>query len=334
MPRFLVTLFLGSFLLSGSAFCAEPSSYSLGLFSYGIRFPDGTGQDTAALPSLPANMAWVAHAGGKYTSPVDAMAHLADWCVLGGNVVPVDARCTLLIAPGIYELGADQLIMRAGVDIVGMGVRTTVLSGAVDSAALGEESALIRGADHTTLRDLTVVNAGAQHASSGIYNVELSFIIKHAEVVVSGNASLSTGIENKGFGSKFSDITVSATGLTDCVGIRNTGNGSIIINRASISASGCAKNTAITNLNAVGLRLADVNASATATGAQRAVGLWSSGSGLTVLDSKLEGATYSLGIGSTSARIINTQLDGPVGANSAGTQCWGTYDSNLADRGC
>jgi hypothetical protein len=335
MPRFWVTLFLGSLLLSRSVFCADP--LSIGLFPWGVRFADGTGQTTAALPSLPANMVWVAHAGGQYTNPVDAMNHLRDWCHADSILAPAISQCTLLIAPGVYELGSDQLVMQAGVDIVGMGVGTTVISGAVDNTALDGASALIRGAQRTTLRDLTVVNVGTLVASTGIHNVETSFTIERVEVVVSGKALFSIGIVNEADASKYTDIAVSATGLADvadCVGIKNIGMGSIEINRASVVVSGCADNTAIENPDAVNLRLVDVNARATATGAQRASGVWSTGSGLTILDSKLEGTTHSLGIGSTSARIINTQLDGPIGADSAGTQCWGTYDNNLADVGC
>ena len=335
MPHFLFTLFLGGLLLSRSVFCAEP--LLIGLSPWGIRFADGTAQTTAALPSLPANMAWVAEVGGNYTSPLDAMNHLRDWCHADSILVPAISRCTLLIAPGVYKLGSDQLVMQTGVDIVGMGVGTTVISGAVGNAALNGESALIRGAQRTTLRDLTVVNESTRIASIGIHNVETSFVIERVEVIVSGEALYSIGIVNEGDASRYTDIAVSATslaGVTDCVGIRNAVMGSIEINRASIVVSGCADNTAIENSYAVNLRLVDVNASATATGAQQASGVWSTGSGLTILDSKLEGTTHSLGIGSTSARIINTQLNGPVGADSGGTQCLGTYDRNLVDVGC
>ncbi len=341
MPRFLVTLILGSLLLSGSAFCADP--LSIGLFPYGVRFPDGTGQTTAALPSLPANMAWVAHAGGRYTSPLDAMNHLRDWCHADSILAPAISRCTLLIAPGVYELGADQLVMQAGVDIVGMGVRTTVLSGVVDNTALDGASALIRGAERTTLRGLTVINSGKGSFSAVIFSSENSFSVEQVEVIASGLAVKNYGIvidsPQPQYTVSISDIAVSViqeglSNTSECYGIWHKGAGSVEISRAKVVVSGCDDNLAIKKVHVGKLRLINVDAKATSTGTHTAAALWNSYDELTVLDSKLEGTTYSLGIGSTSARIINTQLDGPVGANSAGTQCWGTYDSNLADRGC
>ncbi|HID44759.1 MAG TPA: hypothetical protein EYP34_03250 [Chromatiaceae bacterium] len=334
MSRYVFPLFWGSLMLSSSAFGADP--LSMGLDSLGIRFSDGTVQTTAALPPLPANMAWVAHNGGHYTSPVDAMNQLRDWCHADSILAPDYSRCTLLIAPGVYELGSNQLVMQAGVNIVGMGVKTTVISGEVDDPAQGVGSALIRGAQRTALRDLTVVNTGTFVASAGIYNMEPAFIIERVEVIVDGKASFNTGIINEGAESNYTDIRVSVVGLANasCNGIENKGMGSIEINRARVSVSGCTDNTAIANSYAVNLRLVDVTASAIAIGTQKASGVWSSGSGLTIQDSRLEGRTYSLGIGSTSAKIINTQLDGPVGADSAGLQCWGTYDNNLAIKPC
>lgn len=333
MLRYIFPLFLGGLLLASSTYAADPLSMELN--PLGIRFSDGTVQTTAALPPLPANMAWVAHSGGHYTSPVDAMSSIRDWCHT--DLLPYSANCTLLIAPGVYELGSNQLVMQAGVNIVGMGVQNTVISGVVDNTAQDGGSALIRGAQHTALRDLTVVNVGTLIASTGIHNVGVSFHLERVEVVVSGEATFSAGIINEGAASNYTDITVSVIGLAniaDCDGIVNKGMGNVEISRARVVVSGCAANTAIRNAYANNLRLVNVNASATAIGAQRAFGVWSAGSGLTILDSRLEGSTYSLGIGNTSAKIINTQLNGPVGADSAGTQCWGTYDNNLGDVPC
>ena len=333
MRRSIFPLFLVSLLLSSSAFGADP--LSMGLFPHGIRFPDGTGQTTAGLPSLPANMAWVAHNGGHYTSPVDAMNQLGDWCHADSAPAPDHLQCTLLIAPGVFELGSNQLVMQAGVSIVGMGIQTTVITGTV-SDMTHPGGALIRGAAHTALRDLTVINTGEQLISSGIYNEGTAFTVERVKVVVDGTASDNTGIRNKAAESHFSNIVVSLAGLanTSCNGIMNQGAGSLEINHAKVVVSGCNENWAIANLNAVNLRLLDVSAIATAVGNQTAYGVWSSSSGLTIQDSRLEGATYALGIGAITAKIINTQLDGPIGANSAGIQCWGTYDKNLATKPC
>ena len=331
MRRSVFPLFLLSILLSSSAFGAN--LLSMGLFPYGIRFPDDTVQTTAALPSLPANMAWVAHNGGHYTSPVDAMNQLRDWCHADSTPAPDYSQCTLLIAPGIFELGSNQLVMQAGVNIVGMGIQTTIIRGSVDNTT-HPGGAVIQGAAHTALRGLTVVNTGAGLVSAGIYNAGTAFAIERVKVIVDGTAIYNRGIRNDAADSHFADIVVSVTGLANasCDGIDNMG--SLEIKRTRIVVSGCNDNTAITNVNAVNLSLVDVSAIAIAVGTQSAYGVWSSGSGLTIQNSRLEGATYALGIGFTSAKIIDTQLDGPIGADSAGIQCWGTYDKNLAIRPC
>ncbi|WP_419610833.1 hypothetical protein, partial [Thiolapillus sp.] len=94
-----------------------------------------------------------------YTSPVDAMNHLADWCTLGDVIVPVSARCTLMIAPGTYDLGADQqIIMHEKVDIIGMGVGSTIIRGFVKGSIWDGTSAVIRGAADAELRNLAVNN--------------------------------------------------------------------------------------------------------------------------------------------------------------------------------
>lgn len=114
-------LFLGSLLISSAG---NSANTGLRVNPVGITFSDGSVQSTAALPPLPGNMTWVVPVGSSfeydsyYTSPVDAMDQLSDWCELGGVIVPIKARCTMMIAPGVYELGADQkIIMRPQVDM-------------------------------------------------------------------------------------------------------------------------------------------------------------------------------------------------------------------------
>jgi hypothetical protein len=323
--------------MSGVLFLSPAFGAGVGLNPAGINFPDGTYQNTAALPPLPDTMTWVAPSGGDYTSPVDAMNHLADWCApasYGG----LTHLCTLMIAPGEYDLGGNQLVMHAGVDIVGMGVGVTHLRGQVTSSTPGESSALVLGNTYAMLRDLSVHNYG-NDSFVAIYNNKPHFRIERVGVSVSSGlgGGDSYGIINEADAAVFKDIDVyshSSSASNTCYGIWNKGNGQLEINRARVEADGCdSDNTAIQN-NGTSLRLAEVDASAACFGSLCAHGVWSSSGVVVVKDSKLEGAAHSLGVASGSAKIINTQLDGNVTGPPGSIQCWGTYDNNLAAVGC
>lgn len=345
MRCYCFTVFWSSFLLASSAFGA-----GVGLNPGGISFPDGSFQSTAALPQLPPDTAWVATSGGDYTSPVDAMDHLSDWCRLGNNPAPISGRCTLLIAHGSYELLRDQqIIMHKAVDIVGMGVESTKIVGRVGGSNPDESSALILGAQEATLRDLAVLNFGVYNAANvtAIYNKHPSFSIDRVKVTAGyrTNSADNYGIINDGAGAyevTFSDINVfsandSASGSKKCFGIWNKGNGKLEINYAKVLVMGCIDdNTAIQNTES-SLRLVNVSAEARFfSGSFRAFAVWNTQGTITVLNSTLKSSYRSLGIGSASDRIINTQLDGSVSDAfpSPSTQCRGTYDSSLAKVDC
>ncbi|HID44760.1 MAG TPA: hypothetical protein EYP34_03255 [Chromatiaceae bacterium] len=341
MSRYWLTLFFGGLLLSSSAFAA-----GVGLGFGGISLPDGTFQSTAARPQLPPDTAWVALSGGDYTNPVDAMTHWSDWCGLGSTAT----RCTLLIAPGTYELLKDQqLVMHENVDIVGMGMESTQIVGRAGGTTSGEGSALILGASEATLRDLSVVNAGVDNAANvtGIYNKYSSFSIVRVKLTASFSGSNGTdnyGIVNEGANAvnvTFDDIKVwsignYAVGSKKCFGIWNKGYAKLEINHAEVQATGCNDdNTAIQNTEGT-LRLVNVDAEAYFAGDFRAFAVWNTQGTITILDSTLNSTYRSLGIDSASDRIINTQLDGSVSDTfpSPSTQCRGTYDDNLTKVDC
>ncbi len=338
MSRHWLTLFLGSLVFPSSPFGA-----GIGVNPTGISFPDGSFQTTAAKPPLPPSMAWVATSGGDYSSPVDAMTHLSDWCELGSNAT----RCTLLIAPGTYELPIDQqLLMHQGVDIVGMGTESTQIVGHVGSATLGENSALILGAAEATLQDLTIINQGVDNAANmtAIYNKHWAFGIVRVKVYVGlwANSADTYGIVNEGaLDVTFEDVTINSSNVSGssskkCFGIWNKGNGKLEINYARVLAMGCDDdNTAIQNTESI-LRLVNVSAEAQFAGSFRAFAVWNTQGTITILDSTLKSTYRSLGIGSASDTIINTQLDGAIidAFPSSSTQCRGTYDGNLAKVDC
>jgi hypothetical protein len=340
MTRYLLTLFLGSLLLSSPTFGA-----GVGLSPGGISFSDGTFQSTAALPPLPPGMAWVAMSGGDYTSPVDAMNDLSSWCQLVNNAVPHGARCTLLIAPGSYDLGTDRLVMRADVDIVGMGNQSTVLYGYAGSAVWDETSALVRGAAWATLRNLSISNSdtGASRYSAAIYNNGPGFHVDHVSIHATGFDQV-IGIANDSVDATYTNLDVVVSGNTlpagkFCSGIHVLGAGKVLVNHAKVVVSGCdTDSTAIQN-NGGNLQLVRVDASANCTGTSCAYGVWNSsiaGGVISILDSQIEAVYRSLNIYSSSDRIINTRLSGPINDPypAPSHQCRGTYNSNLAKVDC
>ena len=338
--RYLLTRFFGSLLLSSPAF-----GVGVGLGSGGISFPDGTFQSTAAQPPVPPGTAWVATSGGDYTNPVDAMNDLSSWCQLVNNAVPHGSRCTLLIAPGSYDLGTDRLVMRANVDIVGMGNQSTVLYGYAGSAVWDETSALVRGAPWATLRNLSISNSdtGASRYSAAIYNNGSGFHVDHVRIHATGFDQV-IGIANDSVDATYTNLDVVVSGNPvsagkNCAGIHVLGFGKVLVNHAKVVVSGCdTDSTAIQN-NGGDLRLVNIDASANCTGTSCAYGVWNSsiaGGVITILDSRIEAAYRSLNIYSSSDRIINTRLSGPINDPypAPSHQCRGTYDDNLAVVGC
>jgi Pectinesterase len=65
----------------------------------------------------------------------------------------------LQLAPGVYEIGAATLAMKADVSIAGAGAAATRITGDQGQATFGN-GALVLGADRTLLRDVTVTNRG------------------------------------------------------------------------------------------------------------------------------------------------------------------------------
>lgn len=344
---------LGSLLLSSLVFSASTLfGIGLGIDGDGIRFADGTFQTTAAFPPLPANMTWVVPAGSSYEyddyyiSPVDAMNHLSDWCTLGGTIVPVRARCTLMIAPGTYDLEGDQqVIMHEKVDIVGMGIGSTIIRGFVKGSTWDGTSAVFRGAADAALRNLSIANfvflanASGDH-SSVIYNDEAGFRVNNVSISINGNDRI-YGVINNNVDAIYTNLDIKAANIwipskpsALCFGFWARGAGNIEINRAQVVAEGCSDSTAIQD-NGANLRLVNTNASATCpNGPCGAYAVWNVSGVLTILNSKLEGVSRSITIGSDSDRIINTHFNGPVFDAFPGTQCRGTYGNSLGDVPC
>lgn len=136
---------------------------------------------------LLANTVTVATENGDFDDPVAALASITDASAINPYL--------LFIAPGVYELGSNQLIMKEYVEIAGSGQSATVLRGSVSGNAI-LASAIVVGASNASIRDLTIENIdGLDLLSIGLYNDGASPMVADVTFVLSG-ASTQIGIYN------------------------------------------------------------------------------------------------------------------------------------------
>jgi hypothetical protein len=128
------------------------------------------------------NIVTVAKAYGNFTDPVVAVNSITDASATNPYLV--------LIAPGTYTL-TTSLVMKPYVDISGSGENVTKLTGAISSAT-AETSMTVKGANHTTLSNLSISNTGGNGYSIGIYTTGLDISARLQQVL----ATATGGDEN------------------------------------------------------------------------------------------------------------------------------------------
>lgn len=163
-----------------------------------------------------ANIVTVAKQHGDFTNPVTALASIVD----ASETNPY----TLVIGPGIYELGSQQLIMKEYVEIVGSGQNSTVLRGSVSGSTTSQStSSLAVGANNASIRGLTIENIdGLSLLSIGLYNDGTSPAVEDITIVISGG-SYQFGIYNINSSSPIiMDSTISIlNGSINQIGVAN-----------------------------------------------------------------------------------------------------------------
>jgi hypothetical protein len=164
-----------------------------------------------------------------FTSPVAAMAQLANWCGTPSENNP----CLVKIMPGKYDLGGATLTMRPYVDIEGSGELTTIITGSYGDSSL---PGVVNGADHAELRFLTVKSTSTSGYAVAIANKSQSPKITHVTAIASGS-QLNYGMYNSGSSPNLDSVTVSATGGFRSFGIANVNAASPVMNDLSASAS-------------------------------------------------------------------------------------------------
>jgi hypothetical protein len=138
------------------------------------------------------------------------------------------------LGPGVFDLGADPLVLPANVSLSGAGQHATVITGAVSSAGY-DTGAVIVGADRSDIEDLTIRNTGAADGDSwqlGLYLGGGTATYRNVSILIpAGGLGTPTGR----YALAVSGPTADAT-LIDAE-LRANGNGSIYAYGLNASAN-------------------------------------------------------------------------------------------------
>ena len=178
-----------------------------------------------------ARTAVVAKEGGDFTSPLQAMDALSEWCGTPSTNNP----CLLMIMPGVYNIGSNSLMMHPYVDIEGSGEGMTKISGTIDSGTAG----VVVGASNAELRHLTVENAGADNVYSFVlYNLNVSPKISHVSLHASATGE-ANAIYNETSFLTLSDVTITTSSNNVCRGLMNRDSTTVIMNAKITTGPAC-----------------------------------------------------------------------------------------------
>lgn len=99
------------------------------------------------------NIITVQTTNGNFDNPIDAMNSITD----SSEETPY----LILMGPGIFNIGGNQLIMKPHVNILGSGREQTTITGSrsSDVANNNADGSLIIGAEGTSLKALTIINS-------------------------------------------------------------------------------------------------------------------------------------------------------------------------------
>lgn len=154
------------------------------------------------------NVITVAKANGDFTNPVDAINSIP---TSGSDVPSFTNRYLIVIGPGMFFIGVQQIVMREWVSIQGAGQDATLITGAVSTTAQNSSSAIVVTADNSAISDLTINNTGGVTYSMGIYAAGGSPRIEQLTVTGSGS-TYNYGIYIISSSPNITNVTATGTG--------------------------------------------------------------------------------------------------------------------------
>jgi hypothetical protein len=173
------------------------------------------------------NVITVAKANGDFTDPVAAVNSISDASATNPYLV--------VIGPGVYTI-TETLQMKPYVDIAGSGENVTRIKGAISTAAPAS-SAIIFGADNSTLSALTAENTGGGAYSVVLHNDSQSPMLRDITAIASGGPG-NYGVYNVSSSPTMTGVTITASGGSYNVGIYNYNSSSPMIISVAATASG------------------------------------------------------------------------------------------------
>jgi hypothetical protein len=225
------------------------SDVTLAVPGKGVRFPDGSVQVTAK-PSYKRTVVvcGLGTPGENGTALLAALAAITN--------ATADSPWLLKLEPGIYDLGASHLEMKAYVDIEGAGENLTRITGKNDHPTQG----VVMAASDAALRMLTVEHTGGGTSAIALSIVDAETRMVRVRATASG-ATTNIGIFNDNNGlPRLSYVTIEAMGGTAAYGIKTTSAGALLSN-VTVSATGGATSCAVSNASSE-TTLRDVTATA------------------------------------------------------------------------
>jgi len=223
------------------------------------------------------------------------------------------------IEPGIYDLGINDLVLKAHMDLEGSGELRTLIRGTRSSGSWLTVSALVVGANNTEVRFLTIENSGVPGGFSTV-GYRLS----------SGSARLT-------------NVTVRASGpnYVAALIIHSLNSTDAVLNNVTSHASG--DGTRVSGFeswgtSSIGVRVTIRNSVLTGIGAN-SYGVYGTTNGVSpayplnevrVYNSQITGASHTLHTNQTyDMRIAASQLIGGPGTGSGIRVCAGVYDEEF-----
>jgi hypothetical protein len=159
------------------------------------------------------NVITVAKANGRFTDPVAAMNSLTD--------ASPDNPYLVVIGPGVYTV-TSPVVMKPHVDIVGSGENVTKIKGGLSTGDIAT-SAIIRGANYSTLSSLTAENTGGGSSYSiALVNSNASPRVSNVTARASSVGGLSSdGVRNYSSSPVMTNVTATASGGRSNHGVHN-----------------------------------------------------------------------------------------------------------------
>jgi hypothetical protein len=144
----------------------------------------------------------------------------------------------LKLEPGVYDVGANPVIMKPYVDIEGSGEGVTRITGA---GAADSSTGAIVGASNTELRLITVENRGQNDYSTAIFLNSVSMKLVHVTAKATGSTQTTFAgnfgiVLQSGSSVEMKDVTVSAEGEAANFAVSNNDASSLRMSASRLSA--------------------------------------------------------------------------------------------------